>query len=703
MQLSPRSLALGILFGLMAGFGLSQWLQAPISSTGGTPALAAPSPTRMRDTAARTTTPLARPRDLAANQPTRASAATDSSPRVSKIALDRAAENLASPGTSEGGFWLNVLVLDETGQPLPGVLVSANPNPPKDRLSPFPGSQGRATQNERAELREAAERIARNRIHARSGHTDANGALRFEGLPQTTWRVNASSEGYLIEQIPKATIHSNSSVAFSAERTVAIAITVLDPEGSMVNEAILQVDTIGSSGQKSRTDEYHWTKGEPFQLTDGAYALRALSLDGLQETQNLRFSRWGSETIPLEIFTGQDPPPLTLQLVPRAGVLGRILQADGAPAKSGASVYALRLNPGQPATPDLLKSEDRHRIRSKEGTYRYLDIDPGMYLLGLSYRSSAGFLVTETVTITDEIVIIDLLIPDPGPDGTLVITTLDPNGQRINVDALQLKVKTAGRSDSNSTLWTRRRSTGVYVIPKPDFAARSSKPNTEFFIVANEARYGTCMSAVSQITGEVTLLFVQPANLEVTVIGIGKQDGQEQFTLTVESLSPTDNPGSSKSQPTDAFGRHLFKGLQPGANRITLKRSSGQRRRRDYSYFGRSPSSIAWIDVTLKSGANQAQINIPPFYSLSVLAPGAKKGQYINLDRNREVVTGRGSQPQSGEKWKQTDASNIATFENILPGSYVVKSNGFHNQAVEIPSAEVTLRKKETVSRKKDG
>jgi hypothetical protein len=347
----------------------------------------------------------------------------------------------------------------------------------------------------------------------------------------------------------------------------------------------------------------------------------------------------------------------------------------------------LLLAPGQVPSPDLLKGEDTKRINTRSGTFKILDIEPGTYLLGLSLRRSRTYLTTAAVTLETGVLENDLVIPDLGPEGTLQITTLDPTGRRINVDTMRLKVTYAGGSSNSNTIQPRRESTGVYLLRKPDFMKKEAAPDSTYSISATDSRYGNCTVSFAQGTNEVALRFIEPASIEVTITGFVGHKFADRLTLTVKTLPEKNNSSLNRDKKVDETGSCLFKGLQPGVNRISLGLQPLSTRDRWWS----SASTIARLDVTLEKGANYAQIHIPTLFSLSVRAPGTRKGRTVTVRPTRENTSGDDSQPRTSYKRASFDESGLATIDEILPGSYRVQADGFQEARVEVPCGEVKL------------
>ena len=687
-----RPLILGVLFGLAAGFGLSQLLQMPSVTGPGTPILAsgARDVGMVQDT--RLPTSMTSPVDPGDEGLVRTPASTELSSRVSDIVIDSALGKPTSTQPRTGDSWLEAFVLGDAGQPLLGATVTARPSVNRNHLRPPLGGSAPAQQDPRSRLRETAERIAIDRANLFSGITDSAGRVRFEGIPQATWTVNAYLEGFVIERSPvHAPVHSNSTVNFNAQPTPSLSITILAPDGTPVEEAIIEVKTSAGEFQYEREVQYRWNQNEPFRLREGIYTLRALSHERLQETESMRFSRLASEAEPMEVYAGQASAPLTLQLAPRTGIFGRILQADGAPAEESELIYVLKLVPGQTPSPDLLKGEGVKRVNTISGTFELLDIEPGTYLLGLLrsdyLRRSSGrdILTTETVSVETGVVEKDLVIPDLGPEGTLRITTLGPADRPLNVDSLRIKVTNSDGGSNTQTINTRRESTGVYILRKPDFMREDAATEATYSIHATHSRYAPCTLTFPKNSSEVLLRFIEPASLEVAITGFAGHELADRLTLSVRTLSGENNSSRNDKKKADETGSYLFKGLQPGGSLISLNLfPSNTRSRWD-------AGTIARMEVNLKKGTNYAQINIPTLFSLSVLASGAKEGRSVSVRPTRESTSGDDSQPRTRYKQSRFNQDGRAMFTEVLPGSYWVQSENFKTAKVEVPCGEVSL------------
>ena len=432
-----RPLALGLIAGLAGGFGVSQLLQpssltdtsAPIvASNRGLPT----SPTRDGPTGLDDLDRFTNPNPVREVAPT----GSASPAPVSNGALQRAIDSVQVIEAHSGTGWLEVLVVDTQGQPLAEVELRVKPRGSGSSQQNALGAAAPKRESLDTELRLAAERIALNRSSLRVGITGPLGLHRFEGLPNGSWSIGAYLEGYEIDTSSRSNIRArtHSRVQFVAEQTHGLDITVIDMDGAPVEKAMISVVDEGSDNY---TREFAWTAGQPLRLTEGAYYLRALSMEGHDSRETFRFARSASDTVFLEVHMGEASPPLSLHLKRRRGVYGRILTADGSPAPNYPRILKVPLPTGQEPDAALLKNTRDTAKGKPDGTYALLDMDPGTYMLGLQVDWNTPILAA-TVEIGELAIEQDLLFPAPDAKDTLIIRMFDPKGRLVNGDAFQL-------------------------------------------------------------------------------------------------------------------------------------------------------------------------------------------------------------------------------------------------------------------------
>lgn len=691
MNISLRSLALGLIAGLAGGFGVSQLLQ-PSSFTGTSAPIVAsnrglPSIGHIGDgpTGPDDLDRLADPNPVREVAPT----GSASPAPVSNGALQRAMESVQVVEAHSGTGWLEVLVVDTQGQPLGEVELRLKP-----RLSGISqhnalGAAAPKRESLDTELRLAAERIALNRSRLRVGITGPLGLHRFEGLPDGSWSIGAYLEGYEIDTNRRnsSRARTNSRIQFDAEQTHGLIITVTDVDGAPVQKALISV---ADEGSDNYTQEFAWTGGQPLRLTEGAYSLRALSMEGLDSREAFRFARFASDPVVLEVRMDAAAPPLNLHLKQRRGVYGRILTADGSPAPNFPRVLKMPLPTGQEPDVALLKNTQATGSSNWDGTYTLLDMDPGTYMLGLQVEWNDPPILAATVEIGELAFEQDLLLPAPDANDTLIIRMFDPKGRLVNGDAFQLKTR-QGQSSSSSGIRPERKSLGVYHYRKPQTLLGVPVQDETCTISARHSRYGSAKVEFDKAQTEVELHFQEPATLEVFVAGyVGSgYEGRLALSVTPEGDSSQSYfySGPNSNGQLDASGQQDFKGLSVGAYTVHLSMHS-----RSNATFATRVSTLATLPVTLKAGENRAQIAIPTLYSIAIYAPGAKEGTNASAypDRGKHRTVGPDSELLHTHS-VPLDSGGRATLEDVYPGNYSILVKNFKRQVIQVPGGEVIM------------
>jgi hypothetical protein len=162
---------------------------------------------------------------------------------------------------------------------------------------------------------------------------------------------------------------------------------------------------------------------------------------------------------------------------------------------------------------------------------------------------------------------------------------------------------------------------------------------------------------------EITVQFVEPATLEVTIAGyVGSgREGAVELSLAKADSGERESHGvhSSREQKIDAQGRQVFGPVEPGAYEIVVTAKTER--------FSSIP--IDRIPITLRAGRNVATVGIPELYNLTVIVPDPPPRARLRLQ----------PVPRRPGWWGTNETVNKegrAEFSNLPAGEYKLQMSG---------------------------
>ena len=308
---------------------------------------------------------------------------------VQRAALEAASavpEVVAETGAGEGVLSGQVLLPEGTG--LAGVVVRAVPSGGEERELPDSDAMGGAAepmQDIADVLAERARAVARVRSQTFEVRTDAGGAYRMEGVPDGLFELEAFREGYSIRaRRYDSRARPGEALDFLARPVRGVPVSVLMPDGSEAESAELYVAREGSD-EADRT--FAWEPGRELRLTTGVYEVKAyageLELDAGPEVLSM-----SSPEQQFAVLESGSSSPLVLELEPRTGLHGRVLQPANDPtSRRQVRVIAQRAELGEPFDPDEVARRAEREVPHTWGRYAILDLEPGRYAVAVKRTS----------------------------------------------------------------------------------------------------------------------------------------------------------------------------------------------------------------------------------------------------------------------------------------------------------------------------
>lgn len=611
-------------------------------------------------------------------------------PRLAEAELERALDAIEAPTVEAvlGKGAIRGEVQDEAGLPLQGVVIVATQTEASRASDPdLVGGGPPQESNLEDHLRESAKRWARTHGLSRRAVSGADGRFELSGLDEkASYSLSAFLEGHVLEPEGSAyAVSAGQRIDFRAEPVQRIPVRLVYANGGQPTEAVI--------GVKRGTNErlYTWTSEAPvLKLTPGRVGLRAYaggirSEGGRGEVD----SNHASEELSLEV-ADQAGVPVELALAARTGIRGRVIDEFG--ATDGRQMVRL-LALGSDGEVDLeALAETRKYSRLNGDRFALLDLEPGLYAIGLSDWNNA-LLAHQVVPVGAEVVEVALEVPEPDPEQHLIVRAFGPTGRALRDLEFRWESHSGGGSRSGGIQGRRDADGSYWLRPKADFFGAWGK-ETSYTLTVVHSALGEREIALEQGQREVEVSYAEPVTLIVVVAGYAGSSyvGKLQISLAPVVENPPENARGHRSYNTrsngeDAFspeGVARFDNLAPGRWKLDLMVQTGEWQTR----------SVQTVEVLATHGEQTVALDLPALYDLGVVAPGLTEGSYLFLT----PASGDGSEAGSfdGNSHAQLGADGRALFRGLKAGDYVLRANGVPESIeVTVPCAEVLLEAKQ--------
>ena len=330
----------------------------------------------------------------------------------------------ADPARGDGV--IVALVKTADGTPVSGVRITAEPTRFEKEKNPDDSGEIAVRNLVRKERWLAASR--------RQTPTGSDGTARLESLGAKKYYIRADHPGYEFPRLGRWSTHvAGAHVDIVARPIGVLDVRVLLPDGSKAEQANIEIRT-----RRTGREVWKWRKdARTRRFRPGTVHLRATA----GEWNEVR-----SEETEVAVEPGVDPQIVTLYLEKKGGVVGRVVFAE----RGIQGELELRLvdDPGDTAYPkDGFSLIGRgKKVDAKDPSFRFLDVEPGRYLLIASADETIGYFASIPVEVKDSVVRLDLPIPAPTPEHFVRIEVYDPDGAPVE------NVKFSARLESPS--WT---------------------------------------------------------------------------------------------------------------------------------------------------------------------------------------------------------------------------------------------------------
>lgn len=612
--------------------------------------------------------------------------AAASVPRLPQAELERALDSIDEPTIAAvlGAGTITGEVLDESGRPLQGAVIVGTRREVARAGDPDKVGGGPPEVLSLEEhLRDSAQLWAKTHGLSRRAVSGVDGRFELSGLDETSsYSLSAFLDGHVLEAEGSANaVSAGQRVDFRAESVQLIPVRLVYENGLAPSEGVVGVQR----GNDERL--YTWSSAAPaLRLTPGRVGLRGYA--GVLRAESGREdvdSTHASRELSVEV-ADQAGVPIELALAPRIGIRGRAIDASGS-TDWRRMVRLLALGSDGEVDLEALAESGRY-ARLNGDRFHLLDLEPGLYAVGLSDRSNS-LLTHAVVTVDTGVVEVELEVPEPDPEQHLIVRAFGPTGRALRDLEFRWESRNAGGSSSGGLQGRRDADGSWWLRPKADFFGVWGKDTTYALSVVH-SQLGEREIALEQGQREVEVHYDEPVTLVVVVAGYAGSGyvGKLQVALApVVEGQPEAERGSrmhrghgGNDEPFSPEGVARFEGLAPGRWKLDLLVETGEWQTR----------LVRSIEVVATHGEESVAMDLPALYDLAIVAPHLSEGTYLIL--GRASSEGSESAPYDGDSYVQVGADGRAVFRGLAAGDYVVRANGLSEPLeVTVPCAEVLL------------
>ncbi len=568
--------------------------------------------------------------------------------------ISRAIEALPVPAAPAGEGSIAGSVTTETGEPIAGVTVRAEPARRRERPNRPPAESGPPASDAPGDVLDFARDRAWERAHRTEAVTDAAGAFSIDGLAAGDYAVAAYLRGFRFQAgaMSEATVPvpPSAKVQFIGKAVCGIRASVVLPDGGRAETAQIELQPAG--GRALDRFPASWSARDPvLWVAPGSWKLRAA-----------RGEELASDWTDVETAAGAAEVEVSLPLQPRLGIRGRVVLPDG--ERIDDILVSLR---GGSADPGRRRAAEgmKKTWAGARGSFSFGDLAAGVYRLEASL-ADGRLLASEVVELEDSWVTRDLEPPPPRTADFVVLRVFGPAGEALT--DVRIDTGAAGaRGGFTGRAAVVRLADGSFRVFHPSREELGDDAATCWVQVTAEA-YGTQrVEYVPAETQQLRIDFPPPATLELTLANYSGSGYEGALRLELRG----DGDGLPPRAVTDRLT--VLGPLRPGSYRLALHYSR-------YQPFLIEPLALA-------AGLNQAAVPLPPLHSLTVVLDDLQGTEEVHLVLEKGKVSGQGLEPRENGK---------VVFEKVPAGQYWIAVTGrmaLEEMEVTVPaSGEVRFR-----------
>jgi hypothetical protein len=386
------------------------------------------------------------------------------------------------------------------------------------------------------------------------------------------------------------------------------------------------------------------------------------------------------------------PPPAGSETVQIAlggvcAIEGTISTSSGAPTYS-TSVVAVALDAGKEPDPSLFahrpdsrnRNEPRAQVQTggERGlTYRIDRLVPGRWYVGVFRERSEPPVATAVLELGQSVLQHDFVLPPADPKTSTRVRVLDPDGTVLPNCAFRCWYTSPGRngeengSGGGGGLQATRNQDGTFAWKYPAQRIR-------FVLFADHPRFGTCACEVPKDAREVEMRFVAPLAVKIRIPGYTAGSRGRNYKVEWTRFGPADGSQSSTPVGNDAIGEDDVVDvglLQPGRYRLAITVESGKPN-------GPRVLNVARATWDVTADTRELALPLPKIEPLRLSVAAGTRGGFT-------LAPDGGTDEESGglQRNAEVDADGRITFEDVVPGLYVVRSPSQDSMLVEAPAS----------------
>jgi hypothetical protein len=406
------------------------------------------------------------------------------------------------------------------------------------------------------------------------------------------------------------------------------------------------------------------------RLPPGVYRMRA-DLPNLRHHGQSTHGRGASDSVRVVVAAEGATPTVILQLVPKAGLRGRVTFAEGDPLGT-IRVHALRVDAGEEPDVQMLLDEGETKWIFASGTYEFdeEDIGVGRFLVGVAFHETV--VASRVVEIGRGPTECDFHIEELPRREFVAVEVRGPGGEPVEDLAVFAGVDDDGDVATDDDSGFRLRDGGLLV------AHYTSDPDVRLFVEVSSKRFGSKRAYYERDQLQpVRIAFGAPGRLAVTLRGYAGS-GHEGWLRA--ALAPSDRSAAA----IEELGDYSYAFREDGTLELGPAQTGSYLLVVYVGIHGQNYEA-ARHDVRLRAGENRLAIAMPAMHRLVVRAPGLEPGTVLELI------------PARAETWLGVDRrvgeDRRVVFPRLPTGRYRLMKEGAWGTAMvfELPHAGEVL------------
>ncbi|MHC4955910.1 MAG: carboxypeptidase-like regulatory domain-containing protein, partial [Planctomycetota bacterium] len=540
---------------------------------------------------------------------------------------------------SEADGTISGVVLDPSGRPVPGVVVTAVPETrPFDLVANWRAA--RKTPHVDRDLGVVAQEAIHNelwrRMVRRSARTDPNGRYEITGLMDAGHNLTAYHERFDVKPLTqqRGRIQPDATVDFTANSVLETKVEVRLPDGTLADHASLQWEGPHGRGGDS------WLK-EPgtVRLPIGRCKIKATTT--VPEPME-------SKEVEREIAPDRSGDKLVLTLEGRKVLTARLVLPEGFALPRTVEYRMRKVDNGDIEPEALLKDQSQRHARSPSpGRAYWYDLEPGRYLVA-AFLNKRRLLAHAIAEVGDGPAEVELPVTEPDAGSYVKVKLIGPDGGPVPGQvSFRIITETKGRKSTKTAdalpqgdVWL------VYLdgIAKQDGTARQATMRV------GTRDYG---GAVEEFTlrggGTITFRFDKAARLNLKLERFNGSGVEGSLFVALRGKL-----GADAWRIVSPDGSCNLSGVQPGPYDLMLY---VRKNNRHYPIYRRN--------LRLNAGEDELSLAVPSLHTLNVRWRG--KG------RPRSAILRCKDQSVGDMRRDARLRGNVASFDQLAPGTYEVE------------------------------